>query len=270
MASGYKRCSVPELKYIPKNRDIERAGKMKSKEYSTLVRLPLQKSLVDVADQYIQHIRQGFDLTMSDIADYLKVNYDTAQKTIAPHIKHIVINQKGRFALFKYESDSEYRHLFTKRKLFLREDFNRYILENAEIVHKMERYDWSDFSELVQEKVKLLAKDHDEALHIMRKLANDAPLIYQPYTEKVEPLQEVPDELLGIHDLIGRYSANKRIVYKRIQQHAIPRIRIGSFIRYRKSDLKERNLPPIFVRPAEIKKQPIIKYIEQRVLQGEF
>ncbi|MRG29737.1 hypothetical protein [Laceyella tengchongensis] len=61
-----------------------------------------------------------------------------------------------------------------------------------------------------------MAKDHDEALHIIPKLANDAPLIYHPYTEKVEPLQEVSDELLGIHDLIGRYSTNKRIVYKRI------------------------------------------------------
>jgi hypothetical protein len=243
---------------------------MKSKEYPTLIRLEKSDRLEDVADQYIKHMQQGFTLTMEEMANTLKINYNTAQQKIAPHIKHIVINNQGRIGLFRYEKESEFRYLFTKRKLFLREDFDRYLLEHGEIVYKMERFDWNDFSERAREKIRLVAKDEEEAIYLIRKIALDAPEKLNPYEEKVEPLLEVPDELLGIHDLIGRYSPNKREVYKHIQQHAIPRIRIGTFIRYRKADFEERAHPPLFVRPAYIRKKPIIDYIEKRILNGQF
>lgn len=119
-------------------------------------------SLEDIASVYLDLIETDFDMTISEMADYLSCSYDYIQKNIAPVISHIYINSVAKKALQLHESDSGQDHLFTKRKLFSRSSFEKYILENASVSVSKSRYYFDDLSSSARGTLHQLAKANGE------------------------------------------------------------------------------------------------------------
>lgn len=150
------------------------------------------RPLVDIVGEYISYITNGFDLTMSEIADYLGCSYSFVQKHIQSKVRHIKINQVARRGLLEFEEDSEYRTLFTKRRLFDRKDFfERFIPEEATITKPAQRLFLEDLSPAARKS--LMEKAHFnevEAIKFFQVLVKKAP--------KRRPLDPVkPSEPLG-------------------------------------------------------------------------
>ncbi|WP_414835526.1 hypothetical protein [Bacillus sp. Ba 3] len=76
-----------------------------------------------IASLYLRLIKDDFNITIDEMADYLSCSYDYVQKNIAPCIHHIY-----QFALVTHCEESEHIGLFTKRKLFFRKELSGFIL----------------------------------------------------------------------------------------------------------------------------------------------
>lgn len=107
------------------------------------IEIPSEGSQEKIAKAYIDHMKEGFNLTAREIADYLKVS----ELWVTRHVqaKYIWLNSTAKVALNRYYPDSEYKNLFKNKKLFKRSSFQFflkqnifYIIEPSKKQHKVE------------------------------------------------------------------------------------------------------------------------------------
>lgn len=162
------------------------------------------RPLVDIVGEYIHYITNGFDLTMSEIADYLGCSYNFVQKHIQSKVRHIQINEIARMGLFKFESESEYRTLFTKRRLFDRKDFfERFIPEEATITKPAQRLFLEDLSPAARKRLmEKVCFNEVEAIKRFQDLVKKAPK-RRPLNpvKTLEPLGRTPKKLWSLKDI---------------------------------------------------------------------
>lgn len=119
-------------------------------------------TLEEIADSYYELIDSDFNMTINDMANYLRCSYDYIQKNIAPYVHHLYINSVANKALVQNYNDSEYFNLFTKRKLFSRMDFQDFILRESVLLLTKERYYIDDLHEDTREVLSGLVEKSDE------------------------------------------------------------------------------------------------------------
>lgn len=229
------------------------------------------RSREDIADQYINLMSEGFDLTISEMEAYLRCSYGYAQKNIAPHIQYINVNNLARTALFDWHREQDkYRHLFTKRLLFLRKDFERYILDKAKLVINSERYYFSDLSQDAQQRLmsKTKTKNKNEARKALATLVKKHVGDISDIRDKsiVQQLSKIPDELYSLKDLVQEKFRYNIDAYRFIDKYGIPKIQLGSLIRYRIEDIKDVD-DIAFTLPlsTEVDKKALLSYIEDNI-----
>ena len=221
-----------------------------------------------IASQYINLMDNGFNLTMAEIASYLRCSYLYVQKNIAPYIQHIVINNIARKALFDWHGDHEiHRHLFIKRILFSRSDFNQFFLQEAKLIRAYDQYFFTDLSEKAQQYLmQKTKKNKDTARKIIKKHANELREKWPdnlPKKTVIESISQMPVELYSLKDLVEIKFRYNMDAYRFINDYGIPKIKIGSLIRYRKEDIDNGtdvalSWPLVF----EIKREKMLQHLE--------
>lgn len=224
----------------------------------------------DIVADYCHWIQQGFDLTVEAIAFYLRCNYSFAHKHFTPHLRRVAINDPARNMLLTFGGD--YQHLFTKRRLYSRQDFEKYILEQAQIVISREAYRLSDLSERSLADLDKWAKERKTT---PRRLFANMAIGTAPPKKELEPvryeqLTELPDQLLSMKDLVEKKFRYSSLAYRHIDRYAISKIKIGNLVRYDASDFEEDDDETIvFTLPTSIPKSEILASIERRLLIGD-
>lgn len=229
-------------------------------------------SLEEIAEMYIEKMEEGFNLTVEEMATYLKCSYRHALK-LQPHIRHIVIDQHvGRKSLILHKQDHKYSPLFTNRKLFFRSDFEKYILNNAELVTTYRRYMISDFDpRVIQHLADNLEKEFPQ--HFLGRMLSIAhrnvPSDANP--QKVEKLDSLPDELHSVTSLLkSNVWTHERYIYHFLRDHGVKKVRIGNMIRYRRDDLAnalEDDSDLVGTAPLACKKADVIRFVESQALR---
>ncbi|CAM4407422.1 hypothetical protein BAMA_10360 [Bacillus manliponensis] len=232
-------------------------------------------SLEDIASVYLDLIETDFDMTISEMADYLSCSYDYIQKNIAPVISHIYINSVAKKALQLHESDSGQDHLFTKRKLFSRSSFGKYILENTSIVVSKNRYLFHDLSESSRRKLQQLASstgEDDLSFDLFKSIAIEqaknkySSVDLEDRTVKKLPLSKFPEKLYSLKEIMeGKTDSELKFNYKMefyryIEKQGIPKIEFQSLIRYKKEDLEKK---AVFLLPLTVVKGDLLEAVEE-------
>ena len=224
------------------------------------------RPLVDIVGEYISYITNGFDLTMSEIADYLGCSYSFVQKHIQSKVRHIKINQVARRGLLEFEEDSEYRTLFTKRRLFDRKDFfERFIPEEATITKPAQRLFLEDLDTTARKNLMKKAYFNEvEAIKFFQVLVKKAPK-RRPLdpVKPSEPLGRTPKELLSIKDITNLKFKYNIEAYRYIAKHAIPKIKVCSLVRYDREDVERK---PAAILPVSVSKEAVLKWIEDQLM----
>ena len=224
------------------------------------------RPLVDIVGEYISYITNGFDLTMSEIADYLGCSYSFVQKHIQSKVRHIKINQVARRGLLEFEEDSEYRTLFTKRRLFDRKDFfERFIPEEATITKPAQRLFLEDLDTTARKNLMKKAYFNEvEAIKFFQVLVKKAPK-RRPLdpVKPSEPLGRTPKELLSIKDMTNLKFKYNIEAYRYIAKHAIPKIKVCSLVRYDREDVERK---PAAILPVSVSKEAVLKWIEDQLM----
>ncbi|MBH8609117.1 hypothetical protein [Thermoactinomyces sp. CICC 10521] len=223
------------------------------------------RALVDIVGEYISYIASGFDLTMNEIAEYLGCSYNFVQRHVQGKVRHIQINEVARMGLFEFEGDSEYRPLFTKRRLFDRNDFfRRFIPQEATISKPGERFFLEDLSPIARQK--LMEKAHfseSEAVKIFQSMVKDAPKRTRG-KRNPEPLGYTPKELLSLRDIVETKMFNYNMEsYRYIAKNAIPKIKLYSLVRYDRQDVERQ---PAAILPLGVSKKSVLNWIENQLM----
>lgn len=262
--------------------------KFQTESLETLIHIEgKNKNLEEIADLYIKKMEEGFDLTLEEMADYLKCSYRYTLK-FQEHIRHIVIDQHvARKALVIHKKNTVYEekfgHLFTNRKLFYRPDFERYVLDRAELVTTYRKYKMSDFDpEVIQHLSDNLEKMPPERfINGMLSIAHRKVVSSEP-EEKVETLGSLPDDLYSVTSLMNHgFLTNPeepqslitwthdRYIYHFLRDFGIKKVRIGNLIRYRREDLSrgltdsaEKRI--VGTAPWACKKADVVKFVERQ------
>ncbi|MCR6856615.1 hypothetical protein P5G86_24095 [Paenibacillus jamilae] len=233
------------------------------------------ESLEGIASLYLRLIEEDFNMTIDEMANYLSCSYDYVQKNIAPYIHHVYINSVANKALVTYEEDSEHRELFTKRKLFSRTGFQRFLLGESVLLGNRERYYLNELSSIAREKLSRMAENQEQETTITKLfetiVLQQANILYSKTqlmnkVVKEFPLSKLPVKLYSLKDLLdGIEDLNikfryKVLVYRYLKQQGIPRIKMQSLIRYRREDLEDT---AVFSLPLVVDKERLISNVEK-------
>ncbi|MGG0360248.1 hypothetical protein ABEY57_20625 [Bacillus tropicus] len=234
-------------------------------------------TLESIAALYIGLIKEGFNMTIDEMADYLSCSYDYVQKNIAPYVHHIYINAVANRSLVTHAEESEHIGLFTKRKLFSRKGFEEFILSESVLLKDRERYYLNELSaaaierlgeiSMNQEKKTTTSKMYETiALHQVKTLYSEVELkskVIREFAVSEFPvkLYSLKDLLDGIEDLNIKFRY-KAIVYRYLKQQGIPKIKVKSLIRYRKEDLENT---AVFSLPLAVDKKEILSRVEKKL-----
>ncbi|MGA4466000.1 hypothetical protein ACPA2L_25680 [Bacillus bombysepticus] len=236
------------------------------------------ESLEGITSLYLRLIEEYFNMTIDEMANYLSCSYDYVQKNIAPYIHHVYINSVANKALVTYGEDSEHRELFTKRKLFSRTGFQRFLLEESVLLGDRERYYLNELSSTAREKLSGMAENQEKETTITKLFETialqQANILYsktQLMNKAIKefPLSNFPVKLYSLKDLLdGIEDLNikfryKVLVYRYLKQQGIPRIKVQSLIRYRREDFEDI---AVFSLPLAVDKKRIISNIEKSLL----
>ncbi|MEC3195734.1 hypothetical protein P9Z84_24010 [Bacillus cereus] len=233
------------------------------------------ETLEGIASLYLRLIEEDFNMTIDEMANYLSCSYDYVQKNIAPYIHHVYINSVANKALVTYGEDSEHRELFTKRKLFSRTGFQRFLLEESVLLGDRERYYLNELSSIAREKLSGMVEGQEQETPITKLFESialqQANILYsktQLMNKAVKgfPLSNFPVKLYSLKDLLeGIEDLNikfryKVMVYRYLKQQGIPKIKMQSLIRYRREDLEDT---AVFSLPLVVDKKRIISNVEK-------
>ncbi len=128
------------------------------------------QTLESIASLYLGLIKDDFNMTIDEMADYLSCSYDYVQKNIAPYVHHIYINFVANKALNQHGDKSKYIDLFTKRKLFSRIGFQQFVLEESVLLCDRERYYLNELSAAARERLEVIVKNKRKKLLLQKDL----------------------------------------------------------------------------------------------------
>lgn len=232
-------------------------------------------TLEEIADSYYELIDSDFNMTINDMANYLRCSYDYIQKNIAPYVHHLYINSVANKALVQNYNDSEYFNLFTKRKLFSRMDFQDFILRESVLLLTKERYYIDDLDEDTREVLSGLVEKSDEKTNVSRLfetiVKQQVAKLYSPnelnsslvrerkLDVESKQLYSLKDLLAGIEgwDLHFNYKVE---VFRYLEKQGIPKLKFQTLIRYRIEDLEDK---AVFSLPLVVDKKEILSHIEK-------
>jgi hypothetical protein len=163
------------------------------------------KSIVEIFEEYESCIHEGFNLTLDEIAEYLRCTYHHAQQHIKT-LRYILITNKIRPHLIKLgkELDSDFLHFFYKRKLFSRSDFEEMFMDQAVIKISYERYFLEDFSSEVRNRLEFIP-NHKIFEILGNYLYMEAIPYHKPSQQyRTEKLRSFPQKLLSSKDIEQR------------------------------------------------------------------
>ncbi|WP_157418900.1 helix-turn-helix domain-containing protein [Bacillus cereus] len=233
------------------------------------------QTLESIAALYLGLIEEGFNMTIDEMADYLSCSYDYVQKNIAPYVHHIYINPVASKALVTHAEEREHIGLFTKRKLFSRQGFEEFILNESILLRDRERYYLNELSFVAIERLVEMSKNQEKnsttskmyetiALQQVKSLYSEAELKDKVVREFM--VGEFPVKLYSLKDLLdGIEDLNisfryKVMVYRYLKQQGIPKMKIQSLIRYRREDLESI---AVFSLPLVVDKKKILSWVEK-------
>lgn len=225
----------------------------------------------DIAGEYHTHMREGYNLCIEEIAEYLRCDYQTAFRKFTNPLRRIGITEIARNILFTSEIDGgELTPLFTKRRLYNRHDFKEYLLEEAHRIITRAAYRFSDLSRDTHDRLRYWADKKDmslEDLFIGLAVCTD-PSQDREEPFRLEKMKDLPNTILSMKDLLNRFRYNT-IAYRHIERYAIPKIQIGNLVRYNNEDFKEVDDSVIFTLPVSISKEEFIAKIERKLNEEE-
>jgi hypothetical protein len=172
------------------------------------------KTWDEIAFNYLGYFREGWTVTIDELAEYLRCNYTYITKNVARELPHIYINRAANKALYRYFKDeqgaSAYDNFFpliTKKYLFHPDEVEKYFLQHMILVKE----------ELVKdEKTK-------KEIKIVTKSIPD----------------EFPKHLLSAKDLIDGGIFDYDIQLRRFTlNHGISKVLYKNLVRYRQEDFK--------------------------------
>lgn len=224
-------------------------------ESEFLVKIPGKGLLLkEIAFSYLVRIEDDFNMTIDEMANYLRCSYDYVQKNIAPYIHHIYINSVANKALTEHDTKGVHTHLFTKRKLFSRRGFQEFLLKESVLLVDRNRYYIDELSMAAREKLDEIAKNQEKemtTLEAFRKIATkqvnrmyskielkDKRVENVVVNEMPVELYSLKDFLEGIEDLHLKFKY-KVLVYRYLEGKGVPKIKVQSLVRYRKEDVKQ-------------------------------
>lgn len=212
------------------------------------------QTLESIADLYLGLIEDDFNMTIDEMANFLRCSYDYVQKNIAPYIHHIYINSVANKALVEHDTKGVHTHLFTKRKLFSRRGFQGFLLKESVLLVNRNRYYIDELSTASREKLDKIAKNQEKemtTLEAFRKIATkqvnrmyskielkDKRVENVVVNEMPMELYSLKDFLEGIEDLHLKFKY-KVLVYRYLEGNGVPKIKVQSLVRYRKEDVKQ-------------------------------
>jgi hypothetical protein len=225
----------------------------------------------EIADDYREYMREGYNLCTEEIANYLRCNYQTAHRKFTSSLRQIGITERARNILFSSEiNGEELTPLFTKRRLYNRADFEEYLLGQAYWVITRDAYRFSDLSEDILERLKYWAEKKElspEAMFLNLAICTD-PSHVSNESSRQEQMVELPQKIVSMRDLLNKFKYSAT-AYRYIERYAISKIQIGNLIRYNDEDFKERDDSVVFTLPIAIPKENFLAKLGRRLIEED-
>ncbi|MDQ0255534.1 hypothetical protein J2S74_002916 [Evansella vedderi] len=201
-----------------------------------------------ILGHYIELIEHsGYNLTIDEISNYLRCSYNWVAENMMNEIWHIRVNSRvGEMAVKELDSDNPTRDFFYKRVLFNRDDFYRYMKENAWYIQSSKcflisdfaKYEWSELIKELEEH-----KNFNEVSKLMQRAVE--ALIPRYFTNKPikKKLKTIPEKLWSQKDFFENGSFQyKPQFYRFVETRGLGKIILGNFVRYDQKELEEQCL----------------------------
>lgn len=260
-------------------------GKKKYNETNLVLVEGQGKTREDICIEYIRLIKDGFSITVEGMASYLRCTYQHVIDKIVPEVAHIRITEVAKTMLLRYSKENNINEdmagLFMKRILFHKEDFKRYICENAKSVISYKRFYEGDFNPKEIEKIKGKISKHNEK-------NKGKPLTLEKYMQIVMnnfqwkahknkqittlSIGNFPEQLYSQKDLMDLLGFTYKIeFYRHLDSFGINKIQIGHLVRYRKEEVEEKAFAVMyiaaFLQLKEAYGDRFIEIIQKRALE---
>jgi hypothetical protein len=196
----------------------------------------------DILNLYVDHIREGYNLTVEEICNYLqcsKVHFLSNYRDSIKHIRITIIIRDIFFTLLKkreidlLEADMDKLiSLFLKRILYNRDDFNRFIAENCFIEHKYKRLSLEDFNLKITD-----FKDRMDAIDLLNAISFE---LYGRCDEGIlKSIHYVPGELHSLKSSLQEFGMKYDVeFYRLIKAKGVNKICLGNLARYDLEDFE--------------------------------
>lgn len=212
------------------------------------------KKSAEICQEYIELIRNGYSLTVSEVADYLRCTYQYVNLNIVPEVKHIRITEAAKRMLLshtenEYIEQEIYTPLFYKRILLNKEDFERYIADTTIYVESYKRFYKKDFDSNflnnIQNRLTVYNQNtfgKDLSINsFMQKVMNT--FLWEDFKND-EILSYTKrhyyDELYSQKDLMNVYGYEyKSYFYRKLEAEGINKIHINNLVRYPREELTD-------------------------------
>lgn len=219
------------------------------------------KTMEDICLSYLSYIKEGYNLTVEEIQNYLRCTYQHVNQQIIHKIPHIRITEKSRNMLFLYAQkhtiDESIYALFYKRILVNRKEFQEYIQKHSYQIIAYKRFYKDNFSSEFLYKVKRKLEKHNRnnrgysitlEQHFQRVMDS---FVWKDFKNKpilIQSLLSFPETIYSQNDLIKQYGFRYKVdFYRMIHRLGLNKIKIGRLVRYRSEDIEERFLAKMYI-----------------------
>jgi hypothetical protein len=211
-----------------------------------------KKNLAELIFDYINFIKNGFDLSIEEISNYMGCSYLYALKNIKPSLKQIstnvIVRNEVKRNKHKYQEYEELFPLFHKRILLDRSDFHNFISIELKIEMRYDHIPIESFyeHESYPKFINLLVKDDS----ILTLLCKASLMAYKKqYVEQAItlPATRIPNKLFSLNEIQTIFGYKHKVqVYKAIAHKGVNKFIFRDLVRYDISDIKtETNSVPV-------------------------
>jgi hypothetical protein len=218
---------------------------------------------IEIAEQYVDYIESGFNVTLEDICSYLGCSYKYAINNISHKVKHIRITQKARFITFMVYNQgylnisSEDILLMNKRILFHKTSFKEYLLKNIKVHREYVKFDTdyllSQFPDEINNLVRLVKENKKSKIPLFYLNMAAKELYEERFTEEELPvatvtyfkdINELPDKFYSLKELQEAFNVQHEMILRRlIDNCGANKYMYGNLVRYDKNQInREGNL----------------------------
>lgn len=203
----------------------------------------------EICSLYIMRFKNGFDLTVEEIADYLRCTYQYVLKNITSQVPHIRITEDVKILLLKREDD-EFRHFYYKRILFDRKAFQDFIIKNATYIRTYKRFYQSDFSAATIKEIKIKLEDYNRRNtklkdvsfeRLIKDVLNSFMTKYFVNDPCLQQLDRFP-KLQNQNDIMDSKGLQYKVsFYRYVESVGLNKIKLGNLVRYDVEEVNEKD-----------------------------